>query len=138
MRSKAVWGYDAAFMESCREELTVTRERIAAGGIIVAEAGGEAVGLVEISGTGATGEVALLFVAPGRHRAGVGRALWQAAERLTLSRGYRRLRLDADPHAVGFYLRMGCHVCGASPSGAVEGRTLPQMEKAITPPPKRR
>jgi len=26
LRSKAVWGYDAAFMEACREELTIRRE----------------------------------------------------------------------------------------------------------------
>jgi len=39
MRSKAHWGYDAAFMALCRAELTMTPERIADEEVIVAESG---------------------------------------------------------------------------------------------------
>ena len=38
MRSKAHWGYDAAFMAACRAELTLTPEGIAARPVFVCEA----------------------------------------------------------------------------------------------------
>ena len=37
MRAKASWGYDAAFMAACREELTLTPQKMAAWQVWVAE-----------------------------------------------------------------------------------------------------
>ena len=44
MRSKALWGYDAAFMEACRAPLTVTPERIATSPFYVLDEGGTITG----------------------------------------------------------------------------------------------
>ena len=80
-RSKAVWGYDAAFMALARAALEVKPEEIAAGDVWVAEADGSAVGVAAL----APGEVhetvdlAKLFVMPGRFRSGIGRALFAHA-----------------------------------------------------------
>ncbi|MEE8545291.1 MAG: hypothetical protein V3T29_05715 [Alphaproteobacteria bacterium] len=44
LRSKAHWGYDAAFMAACRAELTVTPAQAASGLVQVYEEGGRAFG----------------------------------------------------------------------------------------------
>ena len=44
LRSKAHWGYDAAFMEACIPALTISSERIAAEQRFVLEADGETIG----------------------------------------------------------------------------------------------
>lgn len=41
--------------------------------------------------------------------------------------GMAALSVDADPHAEGFYLRMGAVRRGEAPSRSVPGRTLPLM-----------
>ena len=45
--------------------------------------------------------------------------------------GARAIGLDSDPHAVGFYEKMGLKVKGWSPSGSIPGRLLPRMEKYL-------
>jgi GNAT superfamily N-acetyltransferase len=74
------------------------------------------------------GEIGALFVEPGVMGAGVGRVLWAHAVAAARAAGFVRLRIDADPGAEGFYLRMGARRCGDSPSGSVPGRTLPRLE----------
>ncbi|MEN3356044.1 MAG: hypothetical protein V7637_26 [Mycobacteriales bacterium] len=39
--------------------------------------------------------------------------------------GFTVLRIEADPHAEGFYLAMGAQPAGATRSGSITGRTLP-------------
>lgn len=135
MRSKALWGYDDAFMAQCLEELTVQPAAIEAGEVWVAEKGGAIVGLVEIVPEGRPdarwAELRLIFVEPDRARSGVGRALWEHAEARARVHGAERIALDADPNAVGFYLSMGMRIVGESPSGSIPGRMLPRLEKEL-------
>jgi hypothetical protein len=42
--------------------------------------------------------------------------------------GLRKIRIDADPNAEGFYHRMGAITLGCVPSDSIEGRFLPTME----------
>ena len=135
LRSKALWGYDDAFMALCRAELTVQPDAIERGQVWVAEAGEVIVGLLQLvpedRDDGRAVEVRLFFVEPGAVRAGVGRALWHHAEAEAEIIGAARLTLDADPNAVAFYERMGMRVVGSSPSGSIPGRMLPRMAKAL-------
>ena len=75
VRSKEVWGYDAAFMALARAALEVKPEEIAAGNVWVAEADGiVAAGVVALAATDRPDilDLAKLFVMPGRLRSGVG------------------------------------------------------------------
>ena len=49
MRAKASWGYDAAFMAACRDELTLTPQQMADWRIWVAELGGQVAGMIALS-----------------------------------------------------------------------------------------
>lgn len=128
MRSKAAWGYGAAFMEASRASLTLTAERIAGGCCWVAEEGGQVLGIAAIVPDGADMELDLLFVEPGMMRGGVGRALLAHAAEAARARGARRLTILADVNADGFYQRCGAVRVGEAPSDAIPGRMLPLLE----------
>jgi GNAT superfamily N-acetyltransferase len=130
LRSKGHWGYDAAFLEACRDELAVSPAWCAAGTVLVAEdddTPGALLGFVALTGEPPEGELAHLFVEPAAMGRGVGGLLTSAALELATSLGMTRLTLDADPHAEAFYLRMGAVRVGESPSGSIPGRVLPRM-----------
>jgi GNAT superfamily N-acetyltransferase len=135
--SKAVWGYDAEFMELVRGALRVGTDRIAAGDVWVAvAANGEIAGIVALAPGDAPDTLDLdkLFVAPGRLRAGIGRTLLAHARAEARRRGGRRLTILADPNAAGFYERNGAVRIGMAPSDAVSGRLLPLYEIRLGDP----
>lgn len=73
-----------------------------------------------------------LWVQPTLMHHGVGRALFQHAEQWTQAAGAKRIVVESDPHAEGFYRRMGAINIGHAESrvGGVI-RALPLMEKRI-------
>lgn len=125
MRSKAHWGYDAAFLAACRDELTVRAVDIPR--IDVADLDGTAIGMVRLESE----RVEDLFVEPTSIGTGVGRVLFRHAVRRAAAEGMKRLRIDADPNAEGFYLAMGAHRTGESPSASIPGRMLPSLELSV-------
>ena len=129
IRSKRSNGYDDAFMEACREELTVTPSRMAEGEYWVAETDVicGCFCLVE-NVEGDSGEVHAFFIDPAFQGRGVGRMLWLKVVELAKSKGIVKLHLEADPFAVPFYEAMGFVVVGEAPSGSIIGRTIPRME----------
>lgn len=127
LRSKAVWGYDAAFMAACRAELTLTAADIAGGVVEVAEDETGVMGLCEISIEGETAELEKLFVAPGKLRGGVGRKLFIWALEAARARGATMMEIAADPGAADFYRRMGAVDRGEAPSSSIPGRVLPRL-----------
>lgn len=130
-RAKAHWGYDAGFMEACRAELSVTGEDITHRRLIVAEVGGRLAGFAVLDTSGDPAEVADLWVDPHCMGAGVGRALWDDAAAAARAAGHRELRVEADPHAEGFYTAMGARRIGDAPSGSIAGRRLPLLAMAL-------
>jgi GNAT superfamily N-acetyltransferase len=126
LRSKGHWGYDAAFLDACRAELTWTAEQCASGEVVVAERDGTVVGFYALS-SGSGGELDACFVDPPAIGSGVGGVLLRDALAAARRRGWATLALDADPGAEGFYLRHGARRVGESPSGSVPGRVLPRL-----------
>jgi GNAT superfamily N-acetyltransferase len=118
-RSKAHWGYDAEFMARCREELTVSLEDEA----YVLESDGELLGFYALEGP----ELSFLFVVPEQLGRGLGRLLIEHAKAHARARGHHRLKVDSDPHAVGFYRAVGGRQVGEVASASVPGRMLPQF-----------
>ncbi|HEY8039705.1 MAG TPA: GNAT family N-acetyltransferase [Polyangiaceae bacterium] len=132
LRSKAVWGYDADFLERCRAELTLHPEQIVPWRAHVADEAGVIVGFFTVKGSPPEGELDSLYVAPSALRRGVGRALLEAARTLARREGFRALSIHADPHAESFYLRQGATRAGDAPSCSIPGRMLPLLRLAIT------
>lgn len=130
-RAKAHWGYDAAFMEACREELTVTPDDFTARRVVVAEIDGRPAGFAILDTAGRHAEMVDLWVDPQCMGAGVGRALWEDAAASARQTGHAELRVEADPHAVGFYEAMGARRVGEAPSGSVPGRMLPVLAAVL-------
>jgi N-acetylglutamate synthase-like GNAT family acetyltransferase len=127
LRSKAFWGYDAAFMAACVPALTLSSERIAAEPFFVLEAGGQVIGYAGLRIDGADAELTNLFVDPWAIGRGYGGQLWQHAIKLARALGATRLRIESDPFAEAFYRAMGAERIGETPSDAIPDRMLPLL-----------
>jgi GNAT superfamily N-acetyltransferase len=128
LRSKGHWGYDQAFLDACREELTLSPAEVRAKRTIVAERGGRVVGFYTLAGDPPVGSLDHLFVEPAEIGTGVGRTLWRHAVAAAQSLGFTRIQIEADPGAEAFYLAMGARRRGTAPSGSIPGRELPLLE----------
>jgi GNAT superfamily N-acetyltransferase len=128
LRSKAVWGYDEAFMRACRAELTLSPADFARSALQVAVEGDDVIGLVQVVVDGEAADLAKLFIAPSILRGGVGRKLFEWAAAKARERGARWMWIEADPDAAPFYRRMGAVDDGVAPSGSIPGRVLPRLK----------
>ena len=129
MRSKAHWGYDAAFMKLSAAALTVNEDDIAAGRVLVAvEDTDRVVGMACVLPDGETSDLDALFIDPPAIGSGAGRALFDAAVASARRQGARHMTILADPNAAAFYERMGARYLRNAPSDAIPGRTLPLYE----------
>jgi len=106
-RSKAIWGYDAAFLEACRRELTLTAADLQETRLQIAEDDAEIAGLTQVSTEGSEAVLEKLFVEPALLRTGAGRLLFRWAADTARDAGATRMSIDADPGAAAFYIRMG-------------------------------
>lgn len=131
LQAKKSNGYSDAFVAQCVEELRMTEARIASETVLAAESdAGALIGCVALAfDTDAkSAEVNSFFVSPDWQGKGVGRKLWSALQDVVGAAEVKRLHLDADPNAVGFYEALGFRVTGQSPSGSIPNRFLPFME----------
>jgi GNAT superfamily N-acetyltransferase len=134
VRSKAHWGYDAAFMKKSASALLVSEADIAAGRVLVAvDAAGRTIGVACVRPEGETADLDVMFVDPPAIGSGAGRVLFEAAVALARALGSRRMTILADPNAAAFYERMGARFLRNAPSDAIPGRTLPLYEYDLTP-----
>lgn len=133
MRSKAHWGYDAAFMKMSAAALAVSEDDVAAGHVLVAvDDAGHTVGMAAVLSEGETSDLDAIFVDPPAIGGGAGRALFEAAAALARRQGARRMTILADPNAAPFYERMGARFLRNAPSDAIPDRTLPFYEYDLT------
>ena len=131
LRSKAHWGYDAAFLDTCRGELTLRDDELAARRTLVAEVDGTLAGFGTLEGDPPHGELGMLFVEPAAIGQGVGGALLAALVEAARAEGFTRLAIDADPNAEAFYVAHGAVRVSEVASGSVPGRVLPQLELGL-------
>jgi N-acetylglutamate synthase-like GNAT family acetyltransferase len=127
LRSKAHWGYDAAFMAACVEALTIAAERVAAEPFFVLEEDGRVAGFYGLRISGEEAELTNLFVEPWAIGQGCGKRLWLHAIEIARASGCRRLRIESDPFAEPFYRAMGAEHIGETPSEAIPGRMIPLL-----------
>ncbi len=128
IRSKAHWGYDAAFMALSAPSLAVRPEDIARVRVVV-DAADRPLGVARVDPVdNAVADLGLLFVDPPAMGQGVGRLLFDHACEAARALGRRRLTILADPQAAPFYERMGARHVRDAPSDAIPGRMLPLLE----------
>ena len=137
LRSKAQWGYDAAFMTACVEEMTVRPEHIRTGEVWVVGGRTGPIGMYELvidpdGEPAGTCQVRMFFIEPDRIGTGLGRRLWSHLEARARALGLTAIAVDSDPNAEGFYRKMGCQRVGEAPSGSVPGRMLPYLRLDMT------
>ena len=130
LRSKGYWGYDAAFLDACREELTIRPDDIA-NHLIVAEHDGEIAGVAQVGWVDQDADIYLLFIDPPFIGKGLGRVLFDWCVDEARRMGAERLLIDADPGAEPFYARMGAKRIGERPSASIPGRVLPHLAVAL-------
>ncbi len=124
--AKAHWGYPDEHLRLWASDLTVDAGDLDAQRIFCAVAGEEIVGFYGLSDEDGAWELEHCWVAPARMGRGVGRALFEHAATVLRAAGARELRIASDPHAEGFYLRMGARRIGDVPSTPA-GRRLPLL-----------
>ncbi|MFP7570994.1 GNAT family N-acetyltransferase [Marivita sp. S2033] len=131
MRSKAYWGYDAAFMAACRDVLRLTQNDLATP-VAVTREGASFTGVAQLDLSHPIAALTRLFVCPNRMGKGIGTALIRWAKAEALSNGYLSFQIDSDPQAVPFYLAHGATQVGDVASDAIPGRRLPLLEIPTT------
>ena len=129
LRSKGFWGYDKAFLDACRQELTLTAERLDRETVVVAtdRSGGVVLGFSSVSAVPPRAELLDLFVEPAFIGTGVGAALLARARADAMAADARWLDIEADPFAAPWYRRRGARDIGTVPSGSINGRSLPLL-----------
>lgn len=130
--AKRHWGYPDAWMDAWRDALTITPERMARWRVRVAQAADAVAGFHAVSVDGDAAVLEHLWIDPPSIGTGIGRMLWDDAVRIAAQSGARALVIDSDPHAEGFYLRMGARRIGEIPADVCGiRRTLPRLRIAL-------
>lgn len=118
LRSKAHWGYDAAYLADWADALDVGPDFLRASVSFAAEEGGALAGYYSLlfepeavpMNTGAAGPgwwLDNLFVEPAQMGTGLGGLLYRHAAAQVQARGGTALYLLSDARAAGFYAHMG-------------------------------
>ena len=126
--SKAYWGYDAAFMAACVDELTISSEQIQNNPTYVLEEEGQILGFYMLELTDSRDvELGYLFVTPESIGQGYGSQLMNHAKAKASELGYQSIIIQSDPNAEPFYRAMGGRIIGDKPSASICGRKLPLL-----------
>lgn len=127
--SKASWGYSAEQLAIWSPELRISPESIANEPTFVAEEQGRLLGVAQLDTKVMPWALECLWVHPSATGRGVGGQLVRHTLDYARTRGSSELRVDADPHAEGFYLRLGARRVGAvaAPIAGEPSRVRPQL-----------
>lgn len=129
VRSKGHWPYPPEFLARFARVQGLTEEVVAANEVWVGERDGAVVGFCTLLHRGDRTVLDDLWLDPTEIGRGSGRLLFDHARSRAVAAGARVLEWDADPHAVGFYERMGASTVGWSESPL--GRRLPLMRRTL-------
>ena len=110
--AKRHWGYPERWIESWRDILTMRPEFIAANVAYSAMEDDRAVGFYLLTTESDGVHLDHLWIAPHAMGRGIGRALFEHAVDQAGRLGHKTLRIEADPNAEGFYVRMGARRVG--------------------------
>ncbi|MGG3865283.1 GNAT family N-acetyltransferase, partial [Aneurinibacillus aneurinilyticus] len=132
-RSKAYWGYNDAFMKACREDLKVTEEDINLSHVYVLEVYGKVVAFYSLVYDKEGAELRNFFVDPIGIGKGYGKYIWKHLIETAKCLGIEQFFIHSDPHAEGFYKKMGAMRIGEVQSTVFPDRKLPFMQAMVKP-----
>jgi GNAT superfamily N-acetyltransferase len=121
--SKQHWGYDPDFMQAWTHDQTLTAEFIAHHPVFCAETDGDIAGFYALEWTPQSCELKHLWIHPDYIGQGMGTRLFEHLIAHLQARGTKRCKIVAEPHAEGFYRRMG-----AIPIGQ---KSVPQLDQIL-------
>jgi GNAT superfamily N-acetyltransferase len=130
--AKRHWGYPDELMELWDADLTVTPDFAAAPTVFCVAEGERVLGFYALSRDGVEFELEHMWVAPPFMGRGLGAMLFAHATATARSMNGAVLRIASDPHAEGFYRRMGARRVGEAAS-TPSGRMLPLLVVDLTP-----
>ncbi len=141
--SKGHWGYPKEYFEIWKNELTITSEYVDKNDVFVWEEKDGIVGYYSITELKDDVEFAgiiiekgywleHMFILPVFHGCGIGTCLFGYLQKRCEIRKIAELKILADPHSIGFYIKMGCKYQQEYPS-SIPGRTTPLMSLDISP-----
>lgn len=125
-RAKAHWGYPAEWLAAWAPGLRISAEDIERHPTFVAAVDDQVVGVCQLQASEEHAFLEHVWVDPDAHGRGVGRALVEHAQ--SNARGV--IAVVADPHAEGFYHRLGARRVGevSAPMPGAPDRKLPLLE----------
>lgn len=106
-RSKMIWAYSAEQMDLWIEELTLTAVYIQRNYTFKMYDAEQFVGFLTVIKKGSILEIDHLWLLPGNLLKGYGKEAFRFICKLAAELGCERMQLYAEPHAKGFYERMG-------------------------------
>ncbi|HXQ79823.1 MAG TPA: GNAT family N-acetyltransferase [Opitutaceae bacterium] len=130
--AKRHWGYPESWIQRWRDVLTVTPEFVRENPTYCAIKGGKMIGFCALRLGGDEATVDHLWVLPAAAGEGVGASLYLRCEERAREAGASRLKVESDPHAEGFYQKMGAVAVGRRPAPMdCAERFLPLLEKTL-------
>ncbi|RXK17516.1 GNAT family N-acetyltransferase [Macrococcus sp. DPC7161] len=130
IKSKSYWNYSEEFIEKCIQDLTVTPSYIQKNIVrCVENIEGIIIGFYGF--TLSTNKLDALFIHPDYIGKGIGNTLWNDLIKQLKEEKIDKFRLDSEPYATKFYLKMGASIIGEIESTVFENRKLPLMEYII-------
>jgi GNAT superfamily N-acetyltransferase len=130
LRSKAHWGYDAAFMTKVAPSFIISEEYLIGSPLYVLELAGTIIGFYGFRMVGSDPFLSDLWLEPAHIGKGFGGTLMRHAIETAAREGYRYFLIESDPNAEAFYLRMGAERTGSIRS-ADSGRMLPLLRLTL-------
>ena len=129
LAAKRHWGYPERWMEVWMPQLTFSPDYFKVNESWVAEMNNAPIAFYTLMNKEGRAWIENLWVSPEFIGKGIGKGLFWHALGLAAERGYKKVQLEADPNAAGFYERMGMKKIGERVS-EVDGRprVLPIME----------
>jgi len=130
-RSMGHWPRDAGYLAQAVELMSLDADDLERDEAWILEDGAGAIGFYRISISGDSAEIEELHLEPDRIGHGFGRTLFEHAVSRAKGRGVKRLEWSCDEYPLGFYLAMGGHVTGSTPSGIAGDEPLTEMALRI-------
>ena len=110
--AKRHWGYPERWIQNWRDILTMRPEFIAENVAYCAREGARVLGFYLLTNEGDGLHLDHLWIVPDAMGRGIGRALFQHALGQARRLNHRSFKIEADPNAEGFYMRMGAQRIG--------------------------
>ena len=127
--AKRYWGYPEHWIKHWQADLTISPEFIANNDVYVAEQEGELLGFYALIVRENKAELDHMWVAPKHVGSGVGKELFINAMQRAAGQNVSEVQISSDPHAAGFYQKMGATRVGEVAS-EIDGqpRILPRLK----------